>query len=337
MSSEPVLPRVLLVGLGPTTQSALDGLLGRFDVVTLVRDGEDDVTAAAAEAGIPVVSVAGTPELADLVARLRPDCVVVSSYHRILPGSVLDMCPFLNVHYAPLPRYRGRANVNWAILNGETEAAVSVHTMVAGLDAGGVLAQESVRIGPRDTIGDLYRRLNDVQRRILPDAVRRRLDGELGAPQDEADATYGCTRVPDDGEIDWNASTDEVDRLVRALAEPYPGAFTYLRLRRLWVLEAEPSPDRRTFVGRVPGRLVGSSAAEGWADVLTGDGVLRIRRIRYDGEDVPVATVLRGSRQTLGLRASDLVDRIAELEDELRRRSTSSDRAISHRAGEPHP
>jgi methionyl-tRNA formyltransferase len=341
MSSEPAPPRVLLVGLGPTTQSALDGLLGRFEVVALVRDGEDDVTAAAAAAGVPVVSVTGTPELADLVTRLGPDCVVVSSYHRILPGSVLDMCPFLNVHYAPLPRYRGRANVNWAILNGEAEAAVTVHTMVAGLDAGGVLAQQSVPIGARDTVGDLYRRLNDVQRRILPEAVRRRLDGELGAPQDESEATYGCTRVPDDGEIDWSASTDTVDRLIRALAEPYPGAFTYLRLRRLWVLEAEPSPDQRTFVGRVPGRLVGSSATQGWADILTGDGVMRVRRIRYDGETVPAATVLRGSRQTLGLRSSDLVDRIAELEDDVRGRSTPSDGAVFNgqvldRQGEPH-
>jgi methionyl-tRNA formyltransferase len=314
MSSEATLPRVLLVGLGPTTRSALDGLLGSFDVVALVRDGEDEVTAAATAAGVQVVSVERTADLANLVVRLQPDCVVVSSYHRILPASLLDGCPFINVHYAPLPRYRGRANVNWAILNGEKAAAVTVHTMVSGLDAGGVLARELVPIGLRDTVGDLYRRLNDVQRRILPDAVQRRLDGDLGMQQDDAEATYGCTRVPDDGQIDWSASTDEIDRLVRAVAAPYPGAFTYLRMNRLWVLEAEPSPDSRTFVGRVPGRLVASSAAEGWADVLTGDGILRIHRIRYDGDEVAAATILRGSKQTLGLRTSDLLERINELE-----------------------
>jgi methionyl-tRNA formyltransferase len=309
MSSENRKARVLLIGYGPTTGSALEALADEFDVVGLVRDVDDDVTSAAAARQVPVLSVGGHPDIAGLVDSLRPDCTVVSSFNRILPEDLLERCAFVNVHYAPLPRYRGRANVNWAIINRENEAAVTVHSMVGGLDAGGVLAQEVVPVRPRDTVRSLYERLNDVQRRILPSAVRRRLRGEQGESQAEESATYGCTRVPDDGEIDWRAGTEEIDALVRALSEPYPGALTFLGLRRLWVLEAEPSPDPRVFVGRVPGRVVGYSRERGWADVLTGDGTLRVHRIRYDGSgDVPASTVLRSTSQTLGLRSGDLAD-----------------------------
>ena len=106
------------------------------------------MSAHARDSGVPVEILRSPAEIAELVAALKPDCVVVSSYNRILSGPVLDLCPFVNVHYSPLPGYRGRANVNWAIINHESHAAVTVHCIVPGLDAGGVLAQELVPIGP---------------------------------------------------------------------------------------------------------------------------------------------------------------------------------------------
>jgi methionyl-tRNA formyltransferase len=314
MNSDHSRDRVLLIGYGPTTWSALEALSGTFDVVGLIRDVDDEVVTMAQTRGIAVYRTVGPRDIADLVDELRSDCVVVSSFNRILPAELLGRCPFINVHYAPLPHLRGRANVNWAILNNDKQAAVTVHSMAPGLDAGGVLAQDTVPIEPRDTVGTLYARLNDVQRRILPDALRRRLAGDNGNPQDESRATYGCTRVPDDGEIDWNASTEKIDTLVRALSAPYPGALTFLRLRRLWVLEAEPSPDPRVFVGRVPGRVVGHSRRHGWVDVLTGDGTLRVHRIRYEDADVPAATVVRSTSQTLGIRSGDVSDLLSLLD-----------------------
>lgn len=313
MRSSPPGRRVLLIGFGPTTRAALDSLLGSHDVIALVRDAEDEVTAHAREAGVPVEIRTSPREIRKLVATRAPDCVVVSSYDRILSGPVLDLCPFVNVHYSPLPGYRGRANVNWAIINHESHAAVTVHSMVTGLDAGGVLAQELVPIGPRDTIGALYDRLNAVQAEILPQAVDRRIRGDLGVPQEEDDATYCCTRLPDDGEVDWSAPTQDVDALIRAVGAPYPEAFTFLKLDRLSIIEAEPSPAGRVFVGRVPGRVVGWSTAEGWSDVLTGDGVLRLKRVRLGGVEHAAAQVLKSSHLTLGLHSTDLLAQIESL------------------------
>src|SRR6202008_1176253 len=100
-----------------------------------------------------------------IVTELHPDVVVISSFSRILSAEVLALSRFINVHYSPLPRYRGRANVNWAIINGEPTAAISVHMVRPGLDDGEILYQEEIDIGPKDTATTLYERLNAIQER----------------------------------------------------------------------------------------------------------------------------------------------------------------------------
>jgi methionyl-tRNA formyltransferase len=306
---------VLLVGLGPTSLTALEGLATELTVAAIVRDTVDETTERAGQLGVPVVQDTSIAGVRALVDRLRPDCVVVSSFHRILPADLVQARPFVNVHYAPLPRLRGRATVNWAIINGETETAISIHRLVPGLDAGGILYQERVPIGERCTVAEVYGTLNELQRRALPGVVRAVLAGDQGRPQDEAQASYACTRLPEDGEIDWSRPTSQVDRLVRALLHPFPGAYTWLGLEQLYVDEAEPVTDAPRWEGRVPGRVVRVDRTAGHVDVLTGDGVLRLVRVRRDGEDAaPAATVVRSVRATLGLRLPDLVARLQELE-----------------------
>ena len=237
----------------------------------------------------------------------EPDAVVVSSYDRILPVELITARPFVNVHYAELPRYRGRATVNWAIINGEAHCAISVHSLVPGLDAGGILFQALLPIGPSDTVTDLYDRLNAIQRDVLADAVSRRLAGDEGEAQDERRATYACTRLPDDGELDWSGTTDAADRLVRALTDPFPGAFTWLGLRRVVIRRAEPVREPR-YDGRVPGRVVRVDRSSGVVDVLTGDGVLRLHEVAVDGGDPQrAADVITSVRQTLGLSTGRLL------------------------------
>jgi methionyl-tRNA formyltransferase len=311
-----VSARVLLVGQGPTTPTALRSLLAEFDVVRLVREAPegDPALVLAAEARVPVSRDTTVAGLRALVDEVRPDCVVVSSYDRILPADLLRGRPFVNVHYAPLPRYRGRAVVNWAVLNGEPETAITVHELVPGLDAGGVLYQERVPIGPRATVSELYESLDAIQERELARAVTRLLGGDHGTAQDEAAATYGCSRIPDDGELVWVADTDLLDRSVRALGPPAPGAYTFLGLQRLWVDAAEPVAAAPRYEGRVPGRVVRVDTRVGSVDVLTGDGVLRLHRVRVeDGPAVTAAEVVRSVRATLGLRTADLVREIVRL------------------------
>lgn len=324
------MSRVLLLGMGPTALSALESLAGKFQLIGLIRDarlpsegteeGTDSVVNLACALDVPVFRDLSTEGIERAIIQTSPDCVVVSSYDRILPSRVLENCRFVNVHYAPLPEYRGRANVNWAIINGEPETAITVHVIAPGLDAGNILYQQKVPIGADDTVTDLYAKLNEVQRKVLGETVARYISGYDGRPQDESAATYGCTRVPGDGEINWGSATGEIYALIRALAPPYPGAYTYLEGRRISILRASPLSDAPLYVGRVPGRVVGRSRRNGHVDVLTGDGVLRIYEVKTSDSDAAPASKFVGStRQTLGLRTADLLARIEALESRLNR------------------
>jgi methionyl-tRNA formyltransferase len=320
------MKRILLLGMGPTALSALESLAGQFHVVGIVRQAqagaetEDVVVRRARELSVPVLSDLSLEGVQRAIEESQPHCTVVSSYDRILGPRILDHCKFVNVHYAALPRYRGRANVNWAILNGEPETAITIHAIAPGLDNGNILFQQAIAIGPDDTAADIYRALNEIQREILGETVARYLDGFPGVPQNGSESTYGCSRVPADGEIDWSASTDRIYALIRALSPPYPGAHSYLEARRITIVRASPVRDGRRYAGRIPGRIVGRSRAGGYVDVLTGDGTLRIHEVIVDedGQTIPASAVITSTRQTLGLRSSDLLARIEELERRLK-------------------
>jgi methionyl-tRNA formyltransferase len=320
------MKRILLLGMGPTALSALESLAGQFHVVGIVRqvqtgaETDDTVARRAHELAVPVLPDVSLDGVQRAIGESQPHCTVVSSYDRILGPHILGHGKFVNVHYAALPHYRGRANVNWAIINGEPETAITIHAITPGLDDGNILFQQAVAIGPDDTATDIYDTLNEIQREALSETVARYLDGFSGVPQNESESTYGCSRVPADGEIDWSKSTDHIYALIRALSPPYPGAHSYLEARRITILRASPLRDGRRYVGRVPGRVVGRSRADGYVDVLTGDGMLRVHEVAgdKDGETIPASAVITSSRQTLGLRNADLLLRIEELERRLK-------------------
>jgi methionyl-tRNA formyltransferase len=325
MPSESIVPRVLLIGCGQTALTALESLAERTRVVGLVRDtsplddpGADPVFRRAEEVGVPVVGDVSLRGIERLVDRLRPDCVVVSSYNRVLPARVLTLTRFVNVHYSLLPRYRGRANVNWAIINDEASTGITIHVLRPDLDAGNILFQERVAIEPADTVSSLYGKLNGIQRNQLGNAVLRHLNGDDGDPQAAHDATYGCSRLPRDGEIDWEQSTRRIHNLIRALAPPYPGAFTYFEGMPLKIWRAESVSDPPRYEGRIPGRVIRVSKPEGWVDVLTGDGILRVHEVQLeDSPRYPAAELLDSVKHTLGLHSIDLLNRLRSLESAI--------------------
>jgi methionyl-tRNA formyltransferase len=300
--------RVLLIGRGPTARTALEGLVPKFEVCALVRDTNDATARRADELGVPVVADASIQSVRETLARCDPQAVVVSSYDRILDAELIGGRPFVNVHYAPLPRGRGRATVNWSIINGEDTVAITIHHLVPELDAGGILYQATVPVTSESTVTSLYEQLGELQRQHIAAATTAAIAGDPGTPQDSTRATYYCTRVPEDGEIDWSLPTVDIDRLVRALQPPFPAAYTWLGLSQLHIDAASVPQDAATFEGRVPGRVVGIDRVSGTVDVLTGDGVLRLWRVRLDdGPPVSAVAIVSSFRTTLGLRTSDLV------------------------------
>jgi methionyl-tRNA formyltransferase len=162
------------------------------------------------------------------VAKLAPDFIFSFYYRRMLPVAVLELAKrgAFNMHGSLLPRYRGRVPVNWAVLHGETETGATLHEMTAKPDAGRIVDQEAVPIGPDDTAAQVFARVTDAAEKVLQRSIRPLLDGTARLrPNDLSKGSYFGGRRPEDGRIDWRKSAREIHNLVRAVAPPYPGAF----------------------------------------------------------------------------------------------------------------
>ncbi len=189
------------------------------------------------------------PGLAARIAGLAPDFIFSFYYRRMIPMAILGAARrgALNMHGSLLPRYRGRSPINWAILNGETETGASLHSMEKRADTGAIVGQEAVSILPDDTALDVFRKVTPAAERLLDRTLPGLIDGTaVAVAQDESRATTFGGRKPEDGAIDWRKPAAAVHNLVRAVAPPFPGAFTEIRGRRVFIhrtlLEASPKP-----------------------------------------------------------------------------------------------
>jgi methionyl-tRNA formyltransferase len=185
---------------------------------------------AALEHGLPLFydEELGKDGLVELARQLAPDLVLSVFYRHLLPEAVLDSARLaaLNLHPSLLPAYRGRAPLNWVLVNGEAETGVTLHHMVRRADAGDIVAQRAIPIAPRETALTLYHKIEAAGVELLREALPRVASGTAPRlPQDESRASKVGRRGPEDGRIDWSWPAARVDGLVRAVAPPWPGAF----------------------------------------------------------------------------------------------------------------
>jgi methionyl-tRNA formyltransferase len=191
------------------------------------------------------------PEPAALLKRLRaaaPDFIFSFYYRRMLAPEVLACAKrgAYNMHGSLLPKYRGRAPVNWAVLHGETQTGATLHEMVAKPDAGRIVDQEPVPIGPDDSAAEVFARVTEAAATLMRRSIGPLLAGTARLrPNDLAQGSYFGGRRPEDGRIDWARSAQEIHNLVRAVAPPYPGAFCeHLRVYRTQMTGLS-APDRQ--------------------------------------------------------------------------------------------
>jgi len=224
-------------------------LLARgVEVALVVTHGDDpgetiwfeSVAALARRHDLPVLApaTARDPALAAHVEAIAPDFLFSFFYRQVIPKSVLSLARrgAFNMHGSLLPKYRGRSPINWAILHGETETGATLHHMAARPDAGAIVGQEAVAILPNDRALDVFRKMTCAAERLLDRTMPSLVDGSVVAvAQVDADATTFGGRRPEDGLIDWSRDAAAVHNLVRAVAPPYPGAFTSLRGRRVYI------------------------------------------------------------------------------------------------------
>ncbi|HVU89698.1 MAG TPA: formyltransferase family protein [Pirellulales bacterium] len=270
---------------------------------------------------------------ADVVGRLAPDVIFCLGWRTLIPPGMLAATPRggIAVHDSLLPRLRGFAPTNWGMILGHERLGATLFQLTDEVDAGVIYFQEKIEPAPRESFASIQERIAEVSVRLF----ERFLDGARAGTlsprvQCEELASYACSRRPQDGEINWHESSESIDRLVRALGRPGPGAFTYYQGRELSILDAHALPNPKKFEGRVIGRVFDRDPATGTADVLCGEGVLRIARVQRGAEpEQPAAVVLTSVRESLGMNHSheivSLRTRVEELEQLIRRLGASDE------------
>jgi len=251
--------RLAVAATAPLGADVLERLAARHDVAALVtrpdrprgrgrRPGPPPAKETAERLGIPVLQ----PERLDASLELPADTIVVVAYGALVPSVLLDRALWLNVHPSLLPRWRGAAPVERAIMAGDEETGVTVHRTVEELDAGPWAAKEELWIGPDDTAGDIYARAAPVAAALVDEAV----ENQDFFPQSEVGVTYAEKIRPADRELDWSRPAKELHDRIRALS-PHIGARGELHGRRVvvWrsrladgeleILEVQPEGRRR--------------------------------------------------------------------------------------------
>ncbi len=238
------------------------------------------------------------PEAVAELETLAPDLIVVVAYGQILPKSVLDIprhgC--INVHASLLPKYRGAAPINKAIIDGETETGITTMYMDVGLDTGDMLIKKSLSIGPQESAGELHDRLAGLGRETMEETLQQLCDGTLQREvQDDDQSTYASMMKKEDGRIDWSRTSVEVHNQVRGL-DPWPGAYTSLNGELLKL--AKTSPEAAD--GGKPGTVV--SADKNGVLIACGSGTLLIKELQLAGRKrLAAGDFLRGCNLVPGM------------------------------------
>lgn len=259
--------RVVMFGYQTWGHRTLSALLESEHEVVLVvthprsehayeRIWSDSVADLAAEHRVPTcIKHRPDDEVVRRITELAPDIIVSNNWRTWIPEDIFTAPRHgtLNVHDSLLPAYAGFAPLVWALINGEPEVGVTAHMMNEQLDAGEIALQRAVPVGPRDTSAELVRKTVDLIGPIVVDALDQLESGTaVRTPQDRGKASFFHKRSVEDSRIDWTWPAEDLDRLVRAQADPYPNAFTTHNAATLRITEAEVS---EANYGGTPGRI----------------------------------------------------------------------------------
>ncbi len=250
-----------------------------------------DVPGWAASRSIPAIQFSSMSDLEQKARFHVAEVALAIGWYHMIPAKVRSIFPHgcLGLHASLLPRLRGAAPLNWAILSGAKKTGISLFQMEDGVDTGPLFAQQTVPIGDRTDVGDLVEASAVAACELIAKSLPLIVGGSLKARPQSGVPTYGLQRIPADGLINWRDSAEALDRLIRAVSRPYAGAFTGLEQKKLVIWKARPLAGPVVVHG-VPGQFFvhpgDSTEGGGSMCVMTGCGMLNILEATLaDGSD----------------------------------------------------
>ena len=245
--------------------------------------------------GIPVyqpIRVKKDEEFFNILKEIQPDAIVVAAFGQILPKEILDLPRYgcVNIHASLLPKYRGAAPIQWAVIDGEKESGITTMMMDVGLDTGDMLDQLIIPLAEDETGGSLFDKLSEAGGSLILETLKKLENGTaVRTPQPETGATYAGMLDKSLGNIDWTRSATELERLIRGL-NPWPSAYTHYgsKLMKLWAAGVLPE----NFEGK-PGEIV--KVLKDCFLVKTGEGTLAVKELQLEGKKrMDAGAFLRG-------------------------------------------
>lgn len=233
-----------------------------------------------------------TAQWIDKIALLKPDVIFSFYYRNLICEDILKIPPFksINLHGSCLPAYRGRAPVNWVLVNGEKQTGITLHYMVKKPDAGDIIAQKCIDIDLHDTAKTLFEKLENLALLLLDETLPKvKNNTVVPIKQDESKSSYFGRRTKQDGFIDFQKSALEIYNLIRAVTKPYPGAFCYYKEKELIIWWAVPSK-----INLKPKQI---TTIESKVYIGTKNGSLELKEIEFDNKtykEQEISNILKG-------------------------------------------
>lgn len=265
------------------------------------------VKVVAVEAGVPVHQPPKirAPEFQPVLEALAPDAIVIIAYGQLIPARLLSIpkLGWINLHASLLPKYRGAAPINWAVVNGETVTGITTMRIDAGMDTGDMLLQQEISIGATETAPELAARMSEAGAPLVLETLRGLQSGAIQPrPQTHEQASTAPMLKKEDGRIDWNLSSQQVFNRMRGFT-PWPGATTSFRGQSCQVW-GEPFPALQTIApGLQPGNLLvdEGDAHQNWLVLCGNATILRLAAVKLEGrKQITAAEFANGARLTSG-------------------------------------
>ena len=244
------------------------------------------------------------PEFMDILKKISPDIIVVVAYGQILSKEILELPKYgcVNVHASLLPKYRGAAPIQWAVIDGEKEAGVTIMQMDEGLDTGDILMVEKVKLDAKETGGSLFDRLSDVGAQLLVKTIEGLEAGTITpVKQDDSESTYVKMLHKSFGKMDFNKSAAELERLIRGL-NPWPSAFTYIdgKMLKIWDADVTDNISEVQTEEVKPGQVV--TVGKNTFTIACGQGYLVVNEVQLEGKKrMDSGSFLRGNQLEAGV------------------------------------
>lgn len=218
-----------------------------------------------------------------IIKEIEPDYIFAIGISQLIPQKIIDLAKVgcIGFHPTPLPKYRGRAALVWQILLGVRETKCTFFFLDAGMDSGAILGQEEYVIEEDDYVNDVSLKLNEAIKKLSNKLFKQIIDGTLHpVKQNEAEASYLLIRRPEDGEINWSEPVEKIQRLIRAVSKPYPGAFSMYDGKHKFIIWRAEYLNNTKYIG-IPGQICEISDKE--FAIVGIDGLIRVTE--YENQD----------------------------------------------------